>query len=166
MFADGFSSSVRLVAPRFFCVEGWLSSIRLFVGLFRANSQPVRRSRRSARSLVSHLAKSDALAVVWFLVSFATFPPPAPGDPLTPLSSPPDWDQLGKFQETLTHDQFVHFLDEVYAVGGTAHNCVKVEADYVEIRTTGQHWIKLKFAKETPKPIPKYWQTPGNLPSN
>ncbi len=169
MSADGFSSAVRLIAPRFVCVEGWLSTIRPFFGPFRVHSQPVRRSMRSARSLVSHLAKSDAFAVVWFLVSFAgfaTLPTPAPGDPLTPLSSQPDWDGLQKFQETLTHDQFVHLLDEVYAVGGTAHNSIKVEADYAEIRTTGQHWIKLKFAKETPKPVPKYWRTPGDLPSN
>src|SRR5258707_2731741 len=139
MYADRFSSAICLIAPRFVCVQVCLSSDHPFFALFRVHSQPVRRSMRSARSLVLQLSKSDPFAVVWSLVLLAGFvalSTPVWGDPVTPLSSQPDWDGLQKFRETLTHDQFVHLLDEVYAVGGTAHNCIKVEADYAEIRAS------------------------------
>jgi N-acetylmuramoyl-L-alanine amidase len=87
----------------------------------------------------------------------------AMADPLTPLSSPPDWDELRKFQGTITHDQFLHLLNDVYAVGGTAQKWITVGPDYAEIQTSGKHRLKLKFAKDSPKPISKYWHNPKTL---
>lgn len=91
---------------------------------------------------------------------------PSFGDPVTPLGSAPDWDQLQKFQGTITHDQFLHLLNDVYAVGGTAQKWIKVEPGYAEIQTSGKHRLKLKFAKESGRPISKYWRDPKTLPSN
>ena len=90
--------------------------------------------------------------------------PLAAREPLTPLSSPPDWDVLQKFQGTITHDQFLHLLNDVYAVGGTAQKWITVAPDYAEIQTSEKHRLKLKFAKDRPKPIPKYWHNPKTLP--
>ena len=91
---------------------------------------------------------------------------PTLADPLTPLSSPPDWNQLEKFQGTIIHDQFLHLLNDVYAVGGTANKWIKVEPDYAVIRTSGEHWLRLKFARDSVKPIPKYWRDSKTLPAN
>ena len=118
------------------------------------SSRPRKRGTLHGRS---HLG----LLIVWLGLARTVS-----ADPVTPLSGQPEWDGLHKFQETITHDNFAHLLDDVYAVGGTAQQCVKVEADYAEIRTTGQHWIKLKFAKDSPEPLPKYWRNPGELPAN
>ena len=91
---------------------------------------------------------------------------PAMADPLTPLSRPPDWDELQKFQGTITHDRFLHLLNDVYAVGGTAQKCITMEPDYAEIQTSGKHRLKLKFAKDGGRPIPKYWHDPKTLPAD
>src|ERR1700753_4205540 len=85
-------------------------------------------------------------------------------DPLSPLSRPPDWDELQKFQGTITHDRFLHLLNDVYAVGGTAQKWITVEPDYAEIQTSGKHRLKLKFAKGRGRPIAKYWHDPKTLP--
>src|SRR6516164_9970745 len=34
---------------------------------------------------------------------------------VTPLSTSPEWERLDRFQETMTHDDFVSLLDSVYA---------------------------------------------------
>ena len=123
----------------------------------------------SGRVIPRVYLRKSAFICGWFMFSFAgltAFSTPDRGDPVTPLSSQPDWDELQKYQGALTHDEFVRLLDQVYAVGGTAQKCIKVEAEYAEIRTTGQHWIKLKFAEDTPKPVPKYWRSPGDFPPN
>jgi len=91
---------------------------------------------------------------------------PSQGDPLSPLSTPPDWSKLQKFQQTITHDRFVHLLDDVYAVGGTARKWIKVEAAYAEIRTSGEHSLKLQFARDSRRKRPKYWHDPGALPAD
>ena len=117
-------------------------------------------------SAVYLIAPRIVCVLLVLFAGFAAFSTPAPGDPVTPLSSQPDWDGLQKFQGTITHDQFVHLLDDVYAVGGTAQKCMKVTADYAEVRTSGQHWLKLRFATNAKKPIPKFWRSPNELPTD
>jgi N-acetylmuramoyl-L-alanine amidase len=106
-----------------------------------------------------------ALVLFWF-GGFGALITPSFGDSLTPLGSPPDWDQLQKFQRTITHDQFIHLLDDVYAVGGTAQKWIKVQPDYVEIQTSGKRRLKLNFAKDAGRKIPRYWHDPKTLPRN
>ena len=109
---------------------------------------------------------SKLLVLVFvIMLEIAAFKP-ASADPLTPLSSPPNWARLQKFQGTITHDQFFRLLNDVYAVGGTAQKWIKVEPDYAEIQPSGGHWLKLRFAKDGGKPIPKFWHDPKTLPAN
>ena len=104
--------------------------------------------------------------IILILVLQAGVLAPSFADPLSPLSSPPNWDELQKFQATITHDQFLHLLNDVYAVGGTAQKWITVEPDYAEIQTSGKHRLKLKFAKDSERPIPKYWHDPKKLPAD
>src|SRR6202050_812096 len=109
---------------------------------------------------------SKLLALVFVvMLEMAAFNPSF-GDPVTPLSRAPDWDQLQEFQGTITHDQFLHLLNEVYAVGGTAQKWIKVEPGYAEIQTSGKHRLKLNFAKGGGRSISKYWRDPKTLPPN
>ena len=87
-------------------------------------------------------------------------------DPLTPLSRPPDWDGLQKFQGTITHDRFLHLLNDVYAAGGTAQKWITVEPDYAEIQISAKRRLKLKFAKDRGRPFAKYWHDPKTLPAD
>ncbi|MBV9731131.1 MAG: hypothetical protein JO275_00055, partial [Verrucomicrobia bacterium] len=88
---------------------------------------------------------------------------PSLADPLTPLSRPPDWDGLQKFQGTITRDRFLHLLNDVYAAGGTAQKWITVKPDYAEIQTSAKHRLKLKFAKDRGRPFAKYWHDPKTL---
>jgi N-acetylmuramoyl-L-alanine amidase len=122
------------------------SLVRLFTLVLRVHSRP--------------------FAVVLLLLLAAGFAAVSMADPVTPLSSPPDWDQFQKFQGTITHDQFLHLLNDVYAPGATAQKWITVEPDYAEIQTSGKHRLKLKFAKDSGRTISKYWRDPKTLPPN
>jgi hypothetical protein len=122
--------------------------------------------RINSHQFASIRVYSRPFAVVWFLVSFAALPALASADPLTPLSSPPDWDQLRKFQRTITHDQFLRLLNDVYAPGGTAQKWIKVDTDYAEIQTSDNHHLKLRFANDDERLTPRFWHDPKRLPAD
>ena len=65
---------------------------------------------------------------------------------LTPLSHAPDWDQLNRFQETITHDEFVGLLDSVYAPNGAGAQWIKVEATRAIIQENASEQFVLRFA--------------------
>ncbi len=53
-----------------------------------------------------------------FLIFWAIYWPalrPVSAERLSPLSSAPDWQDLGVFQQTITHDEFKQLLAGVYA---------------------------------------------------
>ena len=82
---------------------------------------------------------------------------------VTPLSTPPEWEQLDRFQETITHDDFVSLLDSVYAPQHGAWILVAPnEATILE--STTKHFV-LRFAEspETRRPIPRYWTSVTDL---
>jgi hypothetical protein len=87
---------------------------------------------------------------------------------LSPLASPPDWRRLEIFQETITHDDFVRLLDEVYAPDGAWKATIVVQDDQALIAEDGA-WSKmftLRFAKGDgkTKPAPHYWHAVATLP--
>lgn len=68
---------------------------------------------------------------------------------LSPLASRPDWSELEKYQATITHDEFVHLLEQVYCSHGYDLELIKIEPDAARILTsTGtQNYFVLHFAK-------------------
>jgi len=91
----------------------------------------------------------------------------AHGQRLSPLATAPDWAELDRFQETITREEFVRLLDEVYAPGGAARGLIEVQTDAAQIQTTltpPARWT-LRFAasrKEGRRP-PRFWRTAGEL---
>jgi hypothetical protein len=78
---------------------------------------------------------------------------------LTPLSLAPGWDQLNKFQETITRDEFAELLDSVYAPNGAAAQWIKLEAGQAIIQENASDRFILRFASSSTaaKPVPRYW---------
>jgi len=68
---------------------------------------------------------------------------------LSTLGRKPDWTELEKYQATITHDEFVHLLNDVYCVPGYNLDLFKIGPDAVQILTEsgGQNRFVLHFAK-------------------
>jgi hypothetical protein len=79
---------------------------------------------------------------------------------LTPLSQPPDWSQLDRFQETITRSEFVDLLNTVYAPNNAAGQWIKLDpADAVIQENANQKFI-LRFAASPDATVlpPRYWR--------
>jgi hypothetical protein len=87
---------------------------------------------------------------------------------LTPLAHPPDWDQLNRFQDTITHDEFVDLLDSVYAPNGAGSQWIKLEATRALIQENASDRFILLFASSAPasRPVPRYWTAAESLSPN
>jgi len=92
--------------------------------------------------------------VVLMFTPFASF-----SQRVTPLSQPPNWEQLNQFQETITHDEFVKLLESAYAPNGAASQWIKVDSDKAVIQENASDHFVLRFAQnlQTQRPVPRYW---------
>ncbi len=87
---------------------------------------------------------------------------------LTPLGHLPDWDQLNRFQDTITHDEFVDLLDSVYAPNGAGSQWIKLEATRALIQENASDRFILRFASsaQASRPVPRYWTSAESLSPN
>lgn len=79
---------------------------------------------------------------------------------MTPLSSPPDWNRLNAFQETITHDEFATLLNSVYAPSDAAGRWIKIQPEQALIRENATETFVLRFAPAPTarRPIFRYWR--------
>ena len=84
---------------------------------------------------------------------------------LSPLAPQPDWGDLNQFQETITHQEFLWLLENVYAPGGAWSSTIEVSENSARIQTNGAPYI-LRFAADIPssKPVTRYWNARRQLP--
>ena len=85
---------------------------------------------------------------------------------LTPLARPPDWSSLHRFQQTITKDEFVRLLTQVYAPHGAWQDHFTLAEDHASVVTApGQPLFRLDFAPDeaSAKPIPRYWKPTRSL---
>src|SRR6266550_2728384 len=69
---------------------------------------------------------------------------------MSALATPPQWQELERFQETITREEFVRLLHEVYAPGGAADGLIDVRSTSAIVHTTltpDTTW-SLLFAKD------------------
>ena len=87
---------------------------------------------------------------------------------ITPLGKVPDWSALEQYQETITHDDFVRLLREVYCTRGVNEALIRVEPDHANLVTdqAAQTFFQLRFAPDaaSAKPAPRHWKTAATLP--
>ncbi|MBU3665217.1 MAG: hypothetical protein FGM15_04970 [Chthoniobacterales bacterium] len=80
---------------------------------------------------------------------------------LTPLAPQPDWLALGKFQHTITKDEFTRLLTQVYAPRGGWSEYFKIDNAGVCVSiAAGKPPFRLEFAPgaDSAKPVPRYWE--------
>ncbi len=90
---------------------------------------------------------------------------PVQGQRLSPLAPTPAWQELEPFQETITREEFLRLLGEVYAPGDAWRDFIEVQPGGAEVKTTltpAATW-SLRFATDAAnaKPIPRLWR-PAN----
>ncbi len=86
---------------------------------------------------------------------------------LSALAPVPDWGELERFQETITREDFVHLLDEIYAPRGAATGLIDAGPESAIVRKTLEPvatW-ELRFAVDpaSAKPAPRFWRTASEL---
>ncbi|MGZ4984810.1 MAG: hypothetical protein ACXV8A_01850 [Chthoniobacterales bacterium] len=87
---------------------------------------------------------------------------------LTPLSDPPAWSSLEKYQGTMTHAEFVERLQDVYCTRGISPDLLSVDDNVVRILESREQpaWFTLRFAENEAdrKTITNGWRPATVLP--
>lgn len=75
---------------------------------------------------------------------------------LSTLGRKPDWDELDVYQATITHDEFVHLLNDVYCPHGISPGLVDIQPDEARILKTKDEPDRfiLRFAKSASETLP------------
>lgn len=61
-----------------------------------------------------------------------------PADNIGVLGSKPRWDVLERYQQTITHDEFLHLIYDVYCTHGFAADLIDVNDDHARILISRQ----------------------------
>jgi len=88
-------------------------------------------------------------------------------EPLSTLAPRPDWEELERYQQTITRAEFLRLLNTVYAPGGW-NGAIDVREREAVIRQpgTGKVDFRLRFAEsaKAARPVPRYWAAAGSRP--
>ena len=89
-------------------------------------------------------------------------------DNISVLGSKPQWHVLGHYQQTITHDEFAHLINDVYGTHGFAPDLIEIKDDTARIlmnRDT-QQFFTLRFVAGTDaqKLVPRLWRSAKSLP--
>jgi N-acetylmuramoyl-L-alanine amidase len=93
----------------------------------------------------------------------------APGDDdnISILGNKPQWTVLDRYQQTITHDEFVHLINDVYCSHGFAPDLIEIHDDAAQILTSrqAQKSFTLQFAADNAarKRVPRLWRSARSL---
>src|SRR5438132_1217047 len=86
------------------------------------------------------------------------------------LGSKPRWSVLENYQETITHDEFAHLINDVYCTQGFAPDLIEINEKTARVlmnRET-QKFFTLRFAENPAaagrQPVPRLWRPAKSLP--
>jgi N-acetylmuramoyl-L-alanine amidase len=89
-------------------------------------------------------------------------------DNISVLGSKPRWEVLEDYQQTITHDEFAHLINDVYCTHGLAPDLIEIKDDTARILISreAQKFFTLRFAAGTRdrKPVPRLWRPAKSLP--
>jgi N-acetylmuramoyl-L-alanine amidase len=84
------------------------------------------------------------------------------------LGNKPRWDVLEHYQQTITHDEFAHLMNDVYGTHGFAPDLIEIKDDTARIlmNRDSQKFFTLRFAAGTKegKRVPRLWRPANSLP--
>src|SRR5437773_3564201 len=95
--------------------------------------------------------------------------PPASNaaDNLGILGAHPRWNVLGKYQETITRDEFTRLINDVYCTHGFAPDLITIDEKSARILTNrnAQKFFTLRFAQDdaSREPVPRLWRLARSL---
>lgn len=87
---------------------------------------------------------------------------------LSRLAPPPDWSDLEAYQETITREDFLRLLNNVYAPSGAWKRWIEVGDESASVFTQdGREPFVLRFAasRAEMKAVPRYWRARAELPN-
>ena len=124
-------------------------------------------SRLSYSSFV--ICSSFVIRASSFLFALFAASSTAPGsDNIGVLGSKPKWEVLENYQQTITHDEFVHLINDVYCTHGVPNDLIKIDNDSAQIVTDGNSGktFTLQFAPDenSKARIPRLWRPAKSLP--
>jgi N-acetylmuramoyl-L-alanine amidase len=84
------------------------------------------------------------------------------------LGNKPRWEVLENYQQTITHDEFVHLINDVYCTHGFAPDLIEIKDDTARIlmNRDAQKFFTLRFAAgdSVRKTVPRLWRPAKSLP--
>ena len=114
------------------------------------------------------LAKRYALHCLAFLLLLLPLAPDAAAN-ISVLGTKPQWETLEHYQQTITHDEFVQLIDDVYCTHGFAPDLIEIHDDAARIliNREAQKFFTLRFAADdgVRKPVPRLWRPAKSLPA-
>jgi hypothetical protein len=108
--------------------------------------------------------------LIRYLAFFALlFTPALPAaENISVLGSKPRWDVLEQYQQTITHDEFAHLVNDVYCTHGFSPDLIQINDDTARILVNrdAQKFFILRFAANDAarKPVPRLWRPAKSLP--
>src|SRR5438132_2941495 len=88
-------------------------------------------------------------------------------DNLGVLGSAPKWSVLEHYQETITHDEFAHLINDVYCTHGFAADLIKIDhnAAQILINRESHNVFTLRFAPDANSKahVPRLWRPARSL---
>jgi len=114
------------------------------------------------------VAKAFVLRLLSFL--FLLFPLVLyAADNVSVLGNRPRWDVLEYYAETITHDEFVHLINDVYCTHGFAPDLIEItdKSARILMNRDAQKFFTLRFSANaaTRKPVPRLWRPAKSLPA-
>lgn len=114
----------------------------------------------------SFLQRSFRSALALCLFNAATAALASPN--ISTLGKMPDWSSFERYQETITHDEFVRLLHEIYCPRGIPTELIQIENDAAQlaIDRDEKSFFVLRFApnEKAQKPVPRTWRPAASLP--
>jgi N-acetylmuramoyl-L-alanine amidase len=89
-------------------------------------------------------------------------------DNISVLGNKPRWDVLEHYQQTITHDEFAHLINNVYCTHGFTPDLIGMNENTAQIliNRDAQKSFILQFAADdgAEKPVPRLWRPAKSLP--
>lgn len=108
------------------------------------------------------------LVTAWLLISILPAQEPVAKPRLSPLAEPPDWSALDRFAGALSREEFEVAMHKVYLSRAQFTLPWSIDDEALLVTTgAGQTPRRIAFRKldAEPKPLPRYWRLPGELPA-
>jgi N-acetylmuramoyl-L-alanine amidase len=135
----------------------------------RFNDLSIRRSNEATRFVCHAVAwRTRVIRAFSFLFPAIFAAGLLAADNISVLGNKPRWDVLENYEQTITHDEFAHLINDVYGTHAFAPDLIEIKDDTARIlmNRDAQKFFTLRFAAgpEEQKRVPRLWRPAKFLP--